>query len=71
MVSAAPDAPEFANGIFLSMGNIGVTLGTSIAGIVVLNAGIKYVMIAGTIIMILTILINTIRIRWFNASGTV
>ena len=71
MVSAAPDAPEFANGIFLSMGNIGVTLGTSIAGIVVLNAGIKYVMIAGTIIMILTILINTIRIRWFNASRTI
>jgi len=45
MVSAAPDAPEFANGIFLSMGNVGVTLGTTIAGAVVLGMGVQYVML--------------------------
>jgi len=32
MVSAAPEAPEFLNGIFLSMGNVGITLCTMIIG---------------------------------------
>ena len=71
MVSAAPEAPEFANGIFLSMGNVGITLGTSIAGFVVISAGVKYTMITAAAIMIITIILLYTRTRWFNASKTV
>ena len=57
MVSAAPEAPEFANGIFLSMGNVGVTLGTTIAGAVVAGMGVEYVMIAAIIVMIIDLML--------------
>jgi predicted MFS family arabinose efflux permease len=61
MVSAAPDAPEFANGIFLSMGNVGVTLGTTIAGAVVAGMGVQYVMIAAVLVMIIDLILLSIR----------
>lgn len=57
MVSAAPDAPEFANGIFLSMGNVGITLGTTIAGAVVAGMGVQYVMIAAIIVMVIALML--------------
>lgn len=63
MVSAAPEAPEFANGIFLSMGNVGVTIGTSIAGLVVVGAGIRYVMIAAIMILFLDLLFILFRVK--------
>ena len=63
MVSAAPDAPEFANGIFLSMGNVGVTLGTTVAGAVVIGMGIPYVMIAAIIVMIIDLILLLVRTK--------
>ncbi|MBE6493734.1 MAG: MFS transporter [Methanosphaera stadtmanae] len=62
MVSAAPEAPEFANGIFLSMGNVGITLGTTIAGAVVAGMGVQYVMIAAIIVMIIDLILLFTRI---------
>ena len=61
MVSAAPDAPEFANGIFLSMGNVGVTLGTTIAGAVVLGMGVQYVMLAAIVVMMVDLVLIFLR----------
>ncbi len=61
MVSAAPDAPEFANGIFLSMGNVGVTLGTTIAGAVVLGMGVQYVMLAAIVVMMVDLALIFLR----------
>ena len=61
MVSAAPQAPEFANGIFLSMGNVGVTIGTTIAGAVVAGMGVQYVMIAAICVMIIDLILLAIR----------
>ena len=61
MVSAAPEAPEFANGIFLSMGNLGVTIGTTIAGAVVLSMGVQYVMLAAIAVLIIDLILLFIR----------
>ena len=61
MVSAAPEAPEFANGIFLSMGNVGVTIGTTIAGAVVLSMGVQYVMLAAIAVLIIDLILLFIR----------
>ena len=69
MVSAAPDAPEFANGIFLSMGNVGVTLGTTIAGAVVVGMGIQYVMIAAIAVMIIDLILIFTRTAKYQIEG--
>ena len=66
MVSAAPDAPEFANGIFLSMGNVGVTLGTTIAGVVVLGMGVQYVMLAAIVVMMVDLALIFLRTNRYN-----
>ena len=41
MVSAAPDAPEFANSLQTSFGNLGVSLGTATGGWFITHYGIK------------------------------
>ncbi|MBE6510117.1 MAG: MFS transporter [Methanobrevibacter millerae] len=69
MVSAAPEAPEFANGIFLSMGNVGVTIGTTIAGAVVLSMGVKYVMLAAIAVLILDLILLYIRTKKYAVRG--
>ena len=69
MVSAAPEAPEFANGIFLSMGNIGVTVGTTIAGAVVLTMGVRYIMLAAIAVLILDLILLFIRTKKYPAGG--
>lgn len=66
MVSAAPEAPEFANGIFLSMGNVGVTLGTTIAGAVVLGMGVQYVMLAAIVVMIVDLALIFLRTNRYS-----
>lgn len=69
MVSAAPQAPEFANGIFLSMGNVGVTIGTTIAGAVVLSMGIQYVMLAAIAVLILDLILLFIRTNRYTTEA--
>ena len=69
MVSAAPEAPEFANGIFLSMGNVGVTLGTTIAGAVVAGMGVQYVMIAAVVVMAIDLILLFTRTSRYHIEG--
>ena len=69
MVSAAPEAPEFANGIFLSMGNVGVTLGTTIAGAVVAGMGVQYVMIAAIAVMVIDLIFLFTRTSKYHIEG--
>ena len=69
MVSAAPEAPEFANGIFLSMGNVGVTIGTTIAGAVVLSMGVQYVMLAAIAVLILDLILLFIRTNRYTTEA--
>ena len=66
MVSAAPDASEFANGIFLSMGNVGVILGTTVAGAVVIGMGVQYVTIAAIIVMIIDLILLLVRTKKYH-----
>ncbi|AZA89385.1 Purine efflux pump PbuE [Chryseobacterium nakagawai] len=42
MISAAPDALEFANSLATSFGNLGVTLGTTIGGWIIITQGVAY-----------------------------
>jgi predicted MFS family arabinose efflux permease len=42
MISSAPDSLEFVNSLATSFGNLGVTLGTTIGGWVIMTKGVEY-----------------------------
>lgn len=54
LTSAAPEAPEFANGLFLSSANIGTTIGTAVGGLFISAMGIQYVILVGFLSVILS-----------------
>lgn len=61
VVSAAPEAPEFANGIFLSSGNIGVTIGTFLSSLVIASLSTKYILFVGIFYLVLMFISVIIR----------
>lgn len=66
MTLAAPEAPDFANGLFLSGGNLGITIGTGIGGLFISGLGAQYIVIGGILFLILSlgsILITNYMIR--------
>lgn len=63
ITSAAPNALEFANGMFLSMGNIGTAIGTSIGGLVIMSINTQFIFIIATIIMIISWLFFLLRVK--------
>lgn len=63
ITSAAPEAPEFANGIFLSSGNIGITLGTTLSGIAISALGVRYIVFIGIVCSLLAFIFFVLRNR--------
>lgn len=63
IVSAAPDAPEFANGIFISVLNIAITIGTSIGGFIIVSYGTVYIFIGSLVISLLSLIFLALRVR--------
>ncbi|MEP6806190.1 MAG: MFS transporter [Flavobacterium sp.] len=57
MISAAPNAKEFANSLQTSFGNLGVSLGTSIGGFFINHYGISITPWLGTVFGIMAILV--------------
>lgn len=49
MARTAPEAPDFANGLFLTAANLGVTIGTPFSGIFIDNFSMAYVIFGGII----------------------
>ncbi|MGM7724272.1 hypothetical protein [Metabacillus sp. Hm71] len=47
ITSAAPEAPDFANELFLTSGQLGVTIGITVSGIVITSLGINYLVFVG------------------------
>ena len=52
IASAAPEAPEFANGLFLTAANLGTTIGTTVCGLWISGIGIQYVVFGGFLFLI-------------------
>ncbi|WP_123041123.1 MFS transporter [Cohnella candidum] len=64
MMSSAPDAPDFANGMFISSCNVGTTLGTAAGGLLISGMGTPYVVFVGFLFLVLgfvTILLRNVR----------
>ncbi|WML26835.1 MFS transporter [Neobacillus sp. OS1-33] len=64
--TAAPEAPDFANGLFLSACNIGTTIGAAVGGLFILEMGTKYVVLVGILSLILSLV--TILLRNYRYS---
>ena len=59
--SSIPEAPEFANGVFMSMLNIGITIGTFIGGLIIVDVGMSAIIIGAIIILIISMIFFIIR----------
>lgn len=47
IASSAPEAPDFANGLFISACNIGTTVGAAVGGVFISQLGTSYVVLVG------------------------
>lgn len=54
ITSAATDAPDFANGLFLTSGNLGITIGTAVGGLFITGMGTEYLVLGGILFLILS-----------------
>lgn len=54
--SAAPEAPDFANGLFLASVNLGTTIGTAVGGLFISGMGTQYVVLVGILSLVLSVL---------------
>lgn len=59
--SAAPEAPDFANGLFISACNIGTTVGAALGGLFISGMGVKYVVWVGMLSVILGLVTILLR----------
>ena len=61
IMSAAPEAPEFANGLFLTAANLGTTIGTSVCGLLISGIGTQYIVLGGLLFLIFSVVSILIR----------
>ncbi|WP_160724725.1 MFS transporter [Bacillus sp. USDA818B3_A] len=61
ITSAAPDAPDFANGLFLSAVNLGTTIGTAVGGLFISDLGTPYVVLVGLLSLVLSLAFIMLR----------
>ncbi|HDR8196693.1 MFS transporter [Bacillus thuringiensis] len=66
ITSAAPEAPDFANGLFLSSVNLGTTIGTTVGGLFISNLGTEYVVLVGLFSLILGLIFILLRNYVYN-----
>ncbi|MCP2025768.1 putative MFS family arabinose efflux permease [Flavobacterium sp. HSC-32F16] len=61
MISSAPDSLEFANSLATSFGNLGVTLGTTLGGWIIITKGVAYTPYIGIVFGVLAFLMIGLR----------
>lgn len=68
ITSSAPEAPEFANGLFISSCNIGTTVGSAAGGLFISTMGTQYVILVGILSLVLSL--ATIVVRNYMTTPT-
>ncbi len=59
--SAAPEAPDFANGMFLTTANLGVTVGSALCGMFISTSGPQYGIVGALIMLVAAVAFIGIR----------
>ncbi len=65
ITTAVPEAPEFANGIFLLLCNLGIFIGTMVGGFIIGMIDILYIFYGSIIMMLLAIPFVLLRIKFY------
>ncbi|MFD0695952.1 MFS transporter [Paenibacillus sp. GCM10027628] len=66
IMSSAPEAPDFANGIFLTSANLGTTFGAAVGGLFISEMGTQYVVLVGLLSLILSFVAILLRNYMFT-----
>ena len=61
MIFAAPNSLEFANSLATSFGNFGVTIGTTLGGLMIVSKGVVYNPWIGLVFGVLAFVIIALR----------
>lgn len=63
IAEAAPEAPDFANGMFLTSANLGTTIGTAVCGAFITGMGTRYSVFGALFFLIASIVFVYLRVR--------
>ena len=63
IAEAAPEAPDFANGMFLTSANLGTTIGTAVCGAFITEMGTRYSVFGALFFLIASIVFVYLRVR--------
>ena len=63
ITDSAPEAPDFANGMFLTSANLGTTIGTAICGAFTTEMGTRYSVFGAFLFLIASIVFVYLRVR--------
>ena len=63
ITDSAPEAPDFANGMFLTSANFGTTIGTAICGAFITEMGTRYSVFGAFLFLIASIVFVYLRVR--------
>lgn len=63
ITEAAPEAPDFANGLYLLSANLGTTLGAAVCGIFITYFDTRYSVIGSLLFLVVSIVFVALRIR--------
>jgi len=66
ITSSAPEAPDFANGLFLTSANLGTTVGAAVGGLIISDMGTQYVVLVGFLSLILSLVTILLRNYMFT-----
>lgn len=66
ITSAAPEAPDFANGLFVTSANVGTTIGTAVGGLFISQLGTQYVVLVGFLSVILSLISILLRTNMYS-----
>lgn len=69
IMSAAPQAPDFANGLFLTSVNLGTTIGSGIAGVVIAQFGTKYILFVGVLSLVIGFIFIILRNSLYKSTA--
>jgi MFS transporter, DHA1 family, inner membrane transport protein len=61
IMSAALEAPDFANGLFLTSANLGTTFGAAMGGLIISYMGTQYIVLVGILSLLLGVVTIVLR----------
>ena len=71
ITDAAPEAPDFANGLFLTSANLGTTMGTAVCGVFITEMGTRYSIFGALLFLIVSLVFVYLRIRMARSQKTI